>query len=87
MWVNNIMFKYEEGSPTHVVMIDFQGSAFVSLGLDVNYFLAMSPSPHVLMNKKEELIEKAYFLGLKNTLEKHAFKMIPSLSDIKGEVK
>lgn len=86
MWVNNLMFKYEESNPTDVVMIDFQGSAFVSLGLDINYFFATSPSPHVLMNKKEELIKKAYFLGLKDTLEKHAFKMIPSLSDIKKEV-
>lgn len=86
MWVNNLMFKYDEDSPTDIVMIDFQGSAFVSLGLDINYFFATSPSSHVRTSKKEELIEKSYYLGFKQTLEKHAFNMIPSLGDIKKEV-
>lgn len=77
---------YPNSLLNRVFQIDFQGSAFVSLGLDINYFFATSPSSHVRTSKKEELIEKSYYLGFKQTLEKHAFNMIPSLGDIKKEV-
>ncbi|XP_037031965.1 uncharacterized protein LOC119071237 [Bradysia coprophila] len=60
LWVNNFLFKYEEGKPVDVVFVDYQMSFFSSPGLDINYFLSTSPTNEVREKKVDVLIEVYY---------------------------
>lgn len=60
LWVNNFLFKYEEGEPVDVVFVDYQMSFYTSPGYDINYFLSTSPTNEVRENHVDNLIENYY---------------------------
>lgn len=71
MWVNNFMYKYENGVPVDIICVDFQMSSYNSPGVDVNYFMCTSPQYEVREEKREELLDLycSTFLNTLNDLE------------------
>lgn len=84
LWVNNFLFKYEEGKPVDVVFVDYQLSYFTSPGLDITYFLSTSPTNEVRENKIDELIE-TYYNNFSKIL-KDSSKQQYSLEAVKKEI-
>lgn len=60
MWVNNFLFKYEDGQPIDVVFVDYQLSFHSSPGIDLNYFINTSPKNDVRELNRLQLIEIYY---------------------------
>lgn len=85
-WVNNFLFKYEEGKPVDVVFVDYQMSYYSTPGIDMNYFLNTSPSNAVRINKQETLIE-TYYDTFASTLADIRVKNIPTISMLRKEIK
>ncbi|XP_037920911.1 uncharacterized protein LOC119657857 isoform X2 [Hermetia illucens] len=88
LWVNNFLFKYDEKTqqPTDIVFVDYQGTFFNSLGIDLNYLFATSAQVDVL-KRKMELIEKYYYPVFIETLKNLEIESIPTLQDIINQVK
>ncbi|KAJ6649395.1 hypothetical protein Bhyg_04629 [Pseudolycoriella hygida] len=84
LWVNNFLFKYDEGKPVDVVFVDYQLSFYSSPGVDVNYFLSTSPSNEVRENKDDDLIE-IYYDNFSRILKKLS-KQQYSFDTIKKEI-
>lgn len=66
--------------------IDFQLCFFGSPGCDINFVLNSSVKLEVLERCRESLIE-SYYNSFKTTLETCKFDKIPTLNDIKNEVR
>ncbi|CAD7091514.1 unnamed protein product [Hermetia illucens] len=86
-WVNNFLFKYKEDSPIDAVFVDFQGSMRGSIGLDINYFFASSLQIDILRNNRDQLIEEAYYPAFRAALERGFYKNIPTVQNVKDEIK
>ncbi|XP_037919393.1 uncharacterized protein LOC119656824 isoform X1 [Hermetia illucens] len=86
LWVNNILFKYENGKPIDLYFIDFQGSVYSSPGLDFSHFLYTSPQFDVLDQKRDLLTEGCYYKTFKSTLENLGYSPIPTLENILEEI-
>ncbi|CAD7091513.1 unnamed protein product [Hermetia illucens] len=86
-WVNNFLFKYKEDLPIDAVFVDFQGSMRGSIGLDINYFFASSLQIDVLHNNRDQLIEEAYYPAFRAALERGFYKNIPTIQNVKDEIK
>lgn len=84
-WVNNFLFKYEEGKPVDVVFVDYQMSYFSSPGIDLNYFLNTSPNNCVRINKRETIIESYYDI-FALTLSDLNVKDIPTIGMLRKEI-
>lgn len=84
-WVNNFLFKYEEGKPVDVVFVDYQMSYYSTPGIDLNYFLNTSPSNGVRINKRETIIE-TYYDVFASTLADIHVKSIPTISMLRKEI-
>ncbi|XP_069675924.1 uncharacterized protein [Periplaneta americana] len=57
-WVNNILFRYSDsGEVANVKFVDFQVSRFSSPGLDLQYFMYLSPSEEVRFQYMDDLLE------------------------------
>lgn len=85
LWINNFLFKYEEGKPVDVIFVDYQMSYFTSPGLDINYFLCTSPTNEVREKKVDALIE-TYYNHFSKTL-KNLSKQQYTIEDIKKEIR
>ncbi|PSN52863.1 hypothetical protein C0J52_14468 [Blattella germanica] len=83
LWVHNMMFK--NGS-AGIRLLDFQTVYFGSPAVDLNYFIATSPSFEVRANHMERLIEE-YHKTLCNTLTalKYEGKLI-TLEELQQEI-
>lgn len=68
LWVNNFLFKYEEGQPIDVVFVDYQMSFYSSPGIDLNYFINTSPKNEVRELKYDRIIE-FYHASFANALK------------------
>ncbi|CAD7091517.1 unnamed protein product [Hermetia illucens] len=86
-WVNNILFQYKGNSVTDALLIDFQGCTRGSIGLDIIYFFAADVELNVLRKDRDQLIEDYYYPALRASLEQGSYKNIPTLEDVKNEVK
>ncbi|CAD7091495.1 unnamed protein product [Hermetia illucens] len=88
LWVNNFLFKYDEETqrPTDIVFVDYQGTFFNSLGIDLNYLFATSSQVDVLM-RKIELIEKYYYPVFVEALKDFGSGSIPTLQVVINQVK
>ncbi|XP_037938413.1 uncharacterized protein LOC119671727 [Teleopsis dalmanni] len=89
LWVNNFMYKYDEENPKKpidVIFVDFQNSFFGSPGCDINFFLNSSVQLDVLINRRDFLVE-TYYKSLRDSLECMHYQYIPTLHDIKMEIR
>ncbi|BES92905.1 Hypothetical protein NTJ_05712 [Nesidiocoris tenuis] len=71
LWLNNMLFRYENNTPTEVKFVDLQVMRYSSLATDILYFLCTSVEPSVLSFYHDDLIV-AYHQSLTETLEKLA---------------
>lgn len=55
-WCNNVMFKYESGSPTYCLLLDFQLANFNSPAFDLNYFIFTSMRKELKLTQMDTLI-------------------------------
>lgn len=85
LWINNFLFKYENGTPTDTIFIDYQNIYFSSLGIDINFFLNTSPLPEVRENHREELY-KIYYKSFSKALESSNYENIPTYSKVLEEI-
>lgn len=74
-WVNNIMFKYNNGNIVSLKLIDYQFSNYNSIGLDLNYFLFTSAKEHVILEHLQEVFEAYYNSFVSVTGEIEGFTM------------
>ncbi|CAD7091482.1 unnamed protein product [Hermetia illucens] len=86
LWVNNIMFRYDNGTPNDALFVDFQGSFVNSPAFDLNYFFITSAQLPIL-KRKEEFIEKYYFPVFEDTLKNIGVKSLPTIEQILGEMR
>lgn len=84
-WVNNYLFKYEEGIPVDVIFVDFQMSYFSSPGIDLNYFLSTSQRTDVLENKRDVILD-SYYNVFSSTLSDLKIRNIPAKQLLQKEL-
>ncbi|KAL7032151.1 hypothetical protein ACKWTF_007236 [Chironomus riparius] len=87
LWINNIFFKFDDAKePIDVLLVDYQESYFGSPGIDFNHFFYTSCNYEVHNNHIDELIV-FYYNNLVATLKLLNYEKIPSIDDIKYEIK
>ncbi|XP_005184680.1 uncharacterized protein LOC101898023 [Musca domestica] len=90
LWTNNFMFGYEDDNqpqkPTKALFVDFQLSFYGSPACDLNFFLNTSVQFDILTTKRDELIE-TYYKTFAETLEYARYESIPTLDDLKYELR
>ncbi|TMW39629.1 hypothetical protein DOY81_015291, partial [Sarcophaga bullata] len=90
MWTNNFMFAYKDDKeptkPTKAIFVDFQLSFYGSPGCDLNFFLNTSVQLDILKTKRDELIE-IYYKSFSTALDYMRYENIPSLDDLKYELR
>ncbi|CAD7091518.1 unnamed protein product [Hermetia illucens] len=86
-WVNNILFQYKGNSVTDALLIDFQGCTRGSIGLDIIFFFTVNAELNVLRQDRDQLIEEYYYPAFRTSLEQGSYKNIPTIQDVKNEVK
>ncbi|KAK9512741.1 hypothetical protein O3M35_001101 [Rhynocoris fuscipes] len=86
-WVNNMMFKYSNGStkPESVKFVDFQLSHYDSFAFDLHYFLSTSVSYEVLFVSDRLILEYTETLG--KCLRNMGHLEVPSFNEIMNEMK
>lgn len=84
-WVNNYLFKYNEGKPVDVIFVDLQMCYFSSPGIDVNYFLNTSPQNEVREFDRDDIIND-YYRNFSHTLSDLNVKNIPSKAMLDKEL-
>jgi Ecdysteroid kinase-like family len=67
-WVNNILFRYQNGKPVDLRFIDFQLARFGSLALDLSYLLYNSCTKSIL-DAHWDVFMNTYMEELNSTLE------------------
>lgn len=87
LWVNNIMFKYDEKTqkPIDAVFVDLSMSIYTSPGIDLNYFFNTSIPVDIINNKRQYFI-KFYYEHLRETLEFLHYQGIPTYEQVLAEV-
>ncbi|KAK7869212.1 hypothetical protein R5R35_001154 [Gryllus longicercus] len=75
-WVNNMMFRYENGDPVEFRMVDLQISHVASPAVDLQYFLSTSVSDDVYFNHRDLLLRE-YLFSLEETLQLLGIKAPP----------
>ncbi|XP_058452119.1 uncharacterized protein LOC131430888 [Malaya genurostris] len=68
-WSNNMMFSYEKGVPTEVILLDWQICRYVSPTLDILYFLFCCTDGEFRAAHYDEMI-RIYYASLRTLLEK-----------------
>lgn len=84
VWVNNLMFKYENDVPIDVCFLDLQISFYSSPGIYFVYFLTTSPT--IEMRQKQALCLKLYYDQFKRALIGLGCSSVPSIDVIKSEI-
>ncbi|XP_024879410.1 uncharacterized protein LOC112459515 [Temnothorax curvispinosus] len=87
-WVNNMLFKYDNnGKPIQHICVDFQLCVYTSPAIDLQYFLSTSPSPDVIENKKDVLLNE-YLSALSATMKQLGCKtQPPTIEELKATLK
>lgn len=83
-WCNNVMFKYEAGSPSpsHCYLIDYQLANYNSPAFDLNYFIFTSMRKDLKLSHIDSIIH-FYHTHLIANLEKlHFSGRLPELSEL-----
>ncbi|XP_039313572.1 uncharacterized protein LOC105198287 [Solenopsis invicta] len=87
-WVNNMLFKYDnDGKPTDHIFVDFQLCVYTSPAIDLLYFLNTSPSPDIVENKKDILLNE--YLGTLSAIMKqlNCKTQPPTMEELKATIK
>ncbi|XP_012535345.1 uncharacterized protein LOC105836094 [Monomorium pharaonis] len=84
VWVNNMLFKYDDnGKPIDHIFVDFQLCVYTSPAIDLLYFLNTSPSPDIIENKKDILLNE-YLSTLSATMKQLNCKtQSPTMEELK----
>ncbi|XP_039959784.1 uncharacterized protein LOC120774315 [Bactrocera tryoni] len=86
----NIMYAYDDPKqpkkPTRAMFVDFQLNFCGSPGCDLNFFLNTSVRLNVLKDRRDDLIN-VYYKTFKETLEYLHYENIPTLDDLKYELR
>ncbi|ETN65118.1 Juvenile hormone-inducible protein [Anopheles darlingi] len=87
LWSNNMLFKYDGTSHKvqDVVFVDLQISFYSSPGVDLNYALSNCPN-YETRARLDELIA-VYYRSFSSTLEQLNYPSIPSLEQVKREIR
>ncbi|XP_076678492.1 uncharacterized protein LOC143374326 isoform X2 [Andrena cerasifolii] len=86
-WVNNMLFRYEDGKPVQHIFVDFQMCVYTSPAIDLLYFLSTSPAAQVYESSMDELLNE-YHRTLSSTMEQLSCKTAPpSVHEIKQYMK
>jgi len=59
-WTSNLLFRYEDGKPVELCMMDFQVNRYSSVGTDLQYFLYTSLDGNVRRNNLDEFLSIYY---------------------------
>ncbi|XP_062541749.1 uncharacterized protein LOC134209748 [Armigeres subalbatus] len=87
LWMNNILFQYDtNGNSKDAMFVDYQLSCYTSPGIDLNYSLVNCPNFEVRENRRDDLVN-VYHTTLKSSLEAADYENIPTLDDVKLEIK
>ncbi|XP_018316629.1 uncharacterized protein [Mycetomoellerius zeteki] len=88
VWVNNMLFKYDnDDNPIDHIFVDFQLCIYTSPALDLLYFLSTSPSPDVVENKRDILLNE-YLGTLSTTMKQLDCKtQPPTMEELKAVLK
>lgn len=88
LWLSNFLFKKdpETKEPLDAIFIDFQLSCWASLSHDLINFFFTSLNEDDYQNHMTELVE-VYYSHLERVLLKLNFKNLPTLDDLKLEIK
>lgn len=87
LWINNILFQYDtNGDPKDVMFVDYQLCSHTSPGVDLNYSLVNCPTFEVRETRIDDLISE-YHTTLKAALEAAGYAKVPTLMDVKHEIK
>jgi thiamine kinase-like enzyme len=82
LWLNNMMFKFENGKPLEVSMIDYQAPFWGSPANDILYFLLTSVQDDIKVEHFDEFIE-FYHEQLSTSLKKLNYdRHIPTLAEL-----
>lgn len=84
-WVNNLMFKYENGKPVDVIFVDYQMSYYSSPGLDLNYFINTSPRNEIRESQIDDILH-VYYDNFSAILKALGSKHVPSMNDVRNEI-
>lgn len=84
-WVNNLMFRYENGKPVAVIFVDYQMSYYSSPGLDLNYFINTSPCNEIRENQIDDILH-VYHDNFSVILKSLGVKHIPTMNDVRNEI-
>lgn len=87
-WVNNMLFKYDnDDKPTDHIFVDFQVCVYTSPAIDLLYFLNTSPSPDIVENKTDILLNE-YLGTLSATMKQLNCKtQPPTMEELKATIK
>ncbi|XP_024881126.1 uncharacterized protein LOC112460596 [Temnothorax curvispinosus] len=83
-----MLFKYDnDGKPVQHICVDFQNCVYTSPAIDLQYFLSTSPSPDVIENKRDVLLNE--YLGvLSATMKQLGCKtQPPTMEELKTTLK
>ncbi|XP_011182551.2 uncharacterized protein LOC105212346 isoform X2 [Zeugodacus cucurbitae] len=90
LWLGNTMFAYDDpkqpDKPTRAIFMDFQFNFYSSPGCDLNFFLNTSVRLHLLQQRRDDLIY-VYYKTFRETLEFLHYENIPTLDDLKYELR
>ncbi|XP_039961688.1 uncharacterized protein LOC120775533 [Bactrocera tryoni] len=90
LWTSNFMYAYDDAKqpekPTRAIFVDFQLNFYGSPACDLNFFLNTSVRLNVLKDRRDDLIN-AYYKTFKETLEFLHYENIPTLEDLKYELR
>lgn len=86
-WINNIMFKYEDGKPVDLKLLDFQLSTWNSPVIDLLYLIVTSAACDIKVKYFDYFIQY-YHKKLIETLDLFEYpeKKLPSLKELHLDV-
>ena len=87
IWVNNVMFSYNErNEPEKVMLFDFQFCFWGSPSIDLHYFLNTSLEEDLRLNCQDELIQYCYRVLHETLIRLGYSRRIPTLLEFHMEV-
>ncbi|XP_050328956.1 uncharacterized protein LOC126758645 [Bactrocera neohumeralis] len=90
LWTTNFMYAYDDpkqpAKPTRAIFVDFQLNFYGSPACDLNFFFSTSVRLNLLKDRRDDLIN-VYYKTFKETLEFLHYENIPTLEDLKYELR